>query len=72
MVNMDYIKFENTYKALMECSDHITDCRETSSKSEVMYAQKLYELCKQFVDECDENGIYDDEGDYIKFKEFND
>lgn len=64
---MSYCRFENTYKALAECSDHIRNREEVSNDREIRYAHKLYELCREFLSDCDEYGMYDGDGDFVEF-----
>lgn len=51
MSNMSYCRFENTYKDLADCIDHMneTDLSETEN----LYRKKLIEACKYIVDESD-------------------
>lgn len=51
-MNMKYCMFENTYRALRECEDQLTeqDISELS-ESEYEYAVKLLNLCGRFYDD---------------------
>lgn len=51
MSNMSYCRFENTYKDLQDCLDHLTD--DDLSESEKNYRDWLIEVCQQIVDEAD-------------------
>ena len=69
MVNMSYCKFENTLYAMEECLSHIEACKKTSN-SEIEYAKRLYDTCKEFIDRCNDYGIkkYEDDG-YVNFEQ---
>lgn len=58
--NMGYVRFENTYKDLKDCYDHLDDEVENTdnagdedgiSISEDNYRRKLIELCKDIANE---------------------
>ena len=68
MVNMSYCRFENTYNALQECIMHIKRGEETSA-NEIRYAEKLYKACEDFLNEIENNGITDEDGDIIEFED---
>ena len=57
MSNMSYCRFENTYKDLRDCVEHIED--ENLSESEKFYRGRIIELSKE-ISEFDE--IISDEG----------
>lgn len=46
MINMPHCRFENTYKAFIECLEHWND---ELSESEERYAEKLLEAIKEAV-----------------------
>lgn len=50
MANMAYCRFENTYSDLLDCYNAIEDRKELS-ESEEKYAEKMYRLCQNFIDE---------------------
>lgn len=50
MPNMSYCRFENTYRALMDCYHNINN---GLSESESNYRNKLIELCQDILDEYD-------------------
>jgi hypothetical protein len=47
--NLGYVRFENTYKDLMSCSDHLFD--DGLSESEEKYRLLLVKLCKGIVED---------------------
>ena len=47
MANMSYCRFENTYRALLDCNEHIGD--EDLSRTEFAYREQLVDLCKDIV-----------------------
>ncbi len=49
MTNMSYCRFENTYHDLKDCIENFTDLNDLS-KSEQVYALKIRELCKEFLE----------------------
>ena len=51
MANMGYCRFENTYKDLRDCYEHMdeTDLSETESK----YREKILALCKEITEQYD-------------------
>lgn len=57
MSNMSYCRFENTYRDLCDCVEHIED--ENLSESEKFYRGRIIELSKEIA-EFDE--IISDEG----------
>lgn len=57
MSNMSYCRFENTYRELCDCVEHIED--ENLSESEKFYRGRIIELSKE-ISEFDE--IISDEG----------
>lgn len=69
MANMSYCRFENTYRDLRNCHDHITD---PVSGTEREYRQLLVELCADLLRELNvdvphgeiEIPEYDDEPEY--------
>lgn len=65
MVNMSYCRFENTYKALMECIHHVDNGEETSPQ-EIEYATKLYKACEDFISSIESEGLTDEEGDLVE------
>lgn len=70
---MSHCRFENTYEALQECYDALTEAgsikevEENANQYEKKYIRKLVELCKDFVfvadfgDEDDDDDDDDDE-----------
>jgi len=63
MANMEYCRFENTYKDLRDCYDALRnfgleDYYDEASNSEKEYIHKLINLCRtisdRFADENDE------------------
>ena len=56
MMNMSHCRFENTLKALRECTEHWED--DLSNDFEVRARKRLIELCKdiaeEFSDDLDE------------------
>jgi hypothetical protein len=55
MGNMSYCRFENTYKDLDDCFDHLTD--DDLSESEREYRSQLIDLCQRIVDEAEANDL---------------
>lgn len=49
MANMSYCRFENTYRALLDCTPHLHD--ENLSKSEARYRDALIELCNNVLED---------------------
>lgn len=52
MINMGHVRFENTYLALVECIDALTD-RKSISKSENKYRMRLLDKCREYIEECE-------------------
>lgn len=52
MINMGYVRFENTFLALEECIDALEN-NKPLSESEDMYRQSLYEKCKEYIECCE-------------------
>lgn len=50
MANMSYVRFENTYKDLLDAYQHIWE--DDLSESEEQYRTGLIRLCKNIADEC--------------------
>jgi len=65
MSNMSYCRFENTYKDLRDCVEHIED--ENLSESEKFYRGRIIELSKE-ISEFDE--IISDEGWNVDSRKF--
>lgn len=61
MINMGYCRFENTYRALLECIDALID-EDSISESENKYRLSLYEACKEYIAACDDY-VYTEESD---------
>lgn len=57
MINMKYCRFKNTYEALEECYDTLTqeggveNVIKTSHTFEIQYLHKLIALCQKIADE---------------------
>jgi len=51
MSNMGYCRFENTYRDLQDCEEHIFD--DELSEREEKYRKWLIELCHKIADEID-------------------
>lgn len=47
MANMSYCRFENTFKDLKDCVDHLED--EDVSSSEETYRKRLIRLCQEIA-----------------------
>jgi len=60
MANMSYIRFENTFKDLLDCFVHLND--GGLSDSEYNYRARLVAMCQNMVDEFDPEDV-DDETD---------
>jgi hypothetical protein len=52
MINMGYCRFENTYLALDECIDALTE-KDTISASENNYRMLLLDKCKEYIEKCE-------------------
>ena len=65
MSNMSYCRFENTYRELCDCVEHIED--ENLSESEKFYRGRIIELSKE-ISEFDE--IISDEGWSVDNRKF--
>lgn len=61
MANMSYVRFENTYKDLMDAYQHIWD--DELSESEEQYRTGLIKLCKSIADECGDDDDNDEDID---------
>lgn len=69
MANMSYCRFENTYRALRDCEDHMTDPTNATDRE---YRQKLVQTCADILRELGidvphgeiEIPEYDDEPEY--------
>lgn len=48
MPNMSYCRMENTYNDLLDCYEN---WENVNSKSEIMYKDKILELCKDLLSE---------------------
>ena len=48
MPNMSYCRFENTYRELCDCVNHMED--DDLSKSEKEYRKKIIELSKEIIE----------------------
>ena len=48
MGNMSYCRFENTYRNLRDCYEHIHD--ENFSDTEKKYREKIIQLCGEMAD----------------------
>jgi hypothetical protein len=62
MANMSYCRFENTYRDLLDCLDNIN---EQLSKSEAGYRESLVNVCKEIINEYEDEFGFDivmDEG----------
>jgi len=51
MANMSYCRFENTFRDLEDCHEHVDDDLDGS---ELRYRTKLIELCRLIVDDYDD------------------
>lgn len=51
MPNMSYCRFENTYRALVDCHHNMDD---NLSQSETVYRKRLIELCAEIIDEWED------------------
>ena len=49
---MGHVRFENTYNALNECIDHLSD-GETLSEQELIYADNIAAMLDEFKDELE-------------------
>lgn len=60
MGNMSYCRFENTYKDLQDCQEalqgygSLQEAFEEVNQYEKRYVKRLVELCKDIVDEFEE------------------
>lgn len=50
MANMSYCRFENTYRDLRDCYEHMTDAN--LSREEKQARQAMIELFAQILEEC--------------------
>lgn len=60
MPNMSYCRFENTYRALLDCSYNIN---KGLSESEHKYRERLVQLCEDILNEFDPESIDEEEED---------
>ncbi len=58
MANMGYCRFENTYRDLRDCFEHMED---ELSDSENKYRERLLVLCQDIIDEYGDS--YDEDDD---------
>ena len=56
MANMPHCRFENTYRNLLDCYNHILD--NNLSETEKSYRKKLIEI-------CDDISVYIIDDDYV-------
>lgn len=49
MANMSYCRFENTYGDLEDCVEALRNGKDIS-KSEKQYADRMRELCDEFIE----------------------
>jgi hypothetical protein len=59
MINMEHCRFENTYRALLECQEYLEEkgvlgIIEETNKYEKPYISKLIKLCRDIVDKFDD------------------
>ena len=54
MANMSYIRFENTYKDLLDCYEALQEDSELSEREE-KHKNALIALCRDIIDEFDDN-----------------
>jgi len=52
MSNMSYCRFENTYRDLKDCANHITDNFD-NKPDEKRYRNLLLNLCKTILDDAE-------------------
>lgn len=48
---MSYCRFENTYRDLQDCADHLGD---SLSDRESRFRERMVELCQNIIDEWDD------------------
>ena len=53
---MSYCRFENTYRDLLDCLDNIN---EQLSKSEAGYRESLVNVCKEIINEYEDEFGFD-------------
>jgi hypothetical protein len=58
MSNMGYVRFENTYQDLFDCYEHIN---HDVSESEHRYRKLLVQVCRDILQEFNEEEFNDDE-----------
>lgn len=54
---MNYCRFENTLKDLIDCTDALHTVNNETSKTELKAVNVMYEECKMFVSLYDEKNI---------------
>ena len=62
MANMSYVRFENTFKNLKDCYEHLDDDDYSASEQEAR--EDLIDLCVKIADEfeeTDEDNIEEEE-----------
>ena len=62
MSDMSYCRFQNTLEDLRDCAEHITDEvvtdeRDGMSEDEAKARTRLIKICKQIVDDAEDNDI---------------
>lgn len=60
MANMSYCRFENTYRALLDCLEAMND---ELSERERGYKGRLVEVCQEIIDEYELMKMSEDEYD---------
>jgi len=53
MGNMSYVRFENTYRDLQDCFEHLWD-NDVLSESEGGYRKLLVKLCQDMAEEAED------------------
>ena len=54
MPNMSYVRFENTYRDMLDCREAMDKPDEELSSSEQGYRRRLIALCREIADEYSE------------------
>lgn len=63
MSYMSYCMFEGTCKEMQQCADAIY-CEKKLSEDEKKYAQRLFELANEYIENVNTYGIVTEEDDY--------
>ncbi len=64
MTNMSYCRFENTFRDLQDCYQSMFD--GGLSDSEQKYRQLLIDMCKDIINDVEDDELQDDSNDALE------